>query len=218
MLLRDMTITAAGTKSTKDGRVTTITLQVQDIGRGVAGDLAVLVGTRADVEINPHFWEQDVPHERQTTMEGVLSETCAVCGHSREQHKLDPNLCLGDDGACTCAGFVSRAEAESDSTEGAEVVEPMPARDDICLVCGHTYERHAADCCNAEFMGDDGVESLCVCPGFQPLLKEEYPVEGDNDALASDADKEFDAMPSASEEAAPEPSKKGRGRKKAEAA
>ncbi|RJQ44382.1 MAG: hypothetical protein C4534_06540 [Gaiellales bacterium] len=174
-----------GVKEVKDaGNVAIITLATPLTHS--LNQIAMMVGSEITIEVDHFVWE----HKRveQGSMDQALSEPCAACGHTRQQHKLDPNLCLGEDGACTCDEFISAEQAEKgDTGETAEVAEEKtPEPDAICSFCGHIYSEHVTDACSVMLTPaegeelEEGLEELqCPCPGFMvqdpDLEGEDYP-------------------------------------------
>lgn len=176
-------------KPNKDvGRVAVITITTE-VTNSIAA-LQMQVGNEISVEIDKFEWPAARKKDgEQIGMQDYLAVECAVCGHPRGHHQLDPVACLGMDGMCSCDKFVSREEAEQGPTEGATVLDEF-APEEICKYCGHTYELHREGGCSSAIEsdeepveGEEVKEYFCACPDFvrmDPDLVEGEEAAGDD--------------------------------------
>lgn len=177
-------------KENKDlGKVVVIAFTTE-LTRSLA-ELAMMYGTSVTVEIDHFAWETETRTAKgQYTIDTVLSEECAICGHQKGWHKLDPNVCLGDDGMCPCSGFVGREqaakEAPGETAEALDELEPLP--DEIHCSCGHLRSDHdpVQGCLVNVITGEvDGEIGVHTCQCVRVFLE-----DGTPDGLVGDHDGE----------------------------
>ncbi len=140
----EATISGYAVKENKDlGKVVVLALSTE-LTRPIS-EPAMMYGSKVTVGIDHFAWRAVLSTKaQQATIEQALSEECAICGHQKGFHKLDPNVCLGDDGMCPCSGFVSREQAAKEAVgDTAEVVDDYPPLpDELHCSCGHLRSHH----------------------------------------------------------------------------
>jgi len=166
------------------------------------GEVQMMVGSTISIDFDKFEWQQATPSKpTQLKFEDHLEEECAVCGHTRGQHKLDDHLCLGDDGMCTCIEFLYKPLPPKEEVEKVDLEVQRYVDDASCDFCGHTYLAHDADTGCTENVCDELGDNPRCCPCFSfvpmegqpveaaeyPDIEEAYPVPDDGNALAGPA-------------------------------